>query len=82
MERFDKGSEQWQFMTDFWSYRKNYGNADVTNTEEWFDKMIDAGHQLLHEYKGTVIEQFAGEMILAHWNDVERRYKAAVIKGE
>lgn len=81
MEGFEKGSEQWQFITDFWIFRKKWGNAAAEDPETWFDNMVAAGHELINKYKGTSVEQFAGDVVVAHWNDVDRRYLQELQKG-
>lgn len=71
-KKLEKGSEEWQFFQDFWKFRGQYYIAD--NAEDWFNEMMKVGEKLIGKYQNTDFAKFAQRLVLAHFEDVERRW--------
>lgn len=72
-KKFEKGSAEWQFFQEFWKFRQQYYEAD--NGEEWFSEMIDVGEKIIEKYQHEEFAEFARNLILRHFEDVETRWK-------
>lgn len=72
-KKFDKGSEEWQFFNDYYKFRQQFYEAD--NEEEWFQKLMESGEELIKKYAQTNISKYVQSLVFSHFEDVERRWK-------
>lgn len=70
-QKFQKGSEQWQFFQDFWQFRQKYYKPD--NEEEWFIELMNVGEEIIEKYQNTEFAKFAQSLVFSHFEDVEMR---------
>ena len=70
-KRFEKGTENYELLNDFWKFRQRYYAPD--NDEAWFKELTDVGDGIINKYKGTELEKLARNLIFAHLEDVEDR---------
>lgn len=67
-----KGSDEWELFQDYWKFRQEYYEAE---NQEFFDSMMQAGCELIEKYKNTEIEKYGYDLVMAHMEDVDRRWK-------
>lgn len=72
-KKIDKGSEEWQFFQDFWSFRQQYYDAD--NGEDWFLEMMSVGELIIEKYQSTCFSKFSQELVMSHFEDVQTRWE-------
>ena len=77
-KKFEKGSENWQFFQDYYRFRQKYFEAD--NDTEFFEKMVLAATELRKKYENMEISEYVNQMIIAHMDDVDRRYRVKIGK--
>ncbi len=70
-KKIEKGSEEWQFFQDYYGFRQKYYEAD--SEDEWFEKLTKEVDRIFNKYKGTEIEIFVKNLLMAHVDDVDRR---------
>lgn len=71
--KFEKGSEEWQFFSDYYKFRQQFYEAD--NGDEWFQELMKAGEMLIKKYSQTNISKYVQSLVFSHFEDVERRFK-------
>lgn len=67
--RLQKSSEEFELFQDYWKFFQEY--LKVEDTEEYWEKAIEAGKGLLEKHKSP----FARDLIVAYMNELERRGK-------
>ena len=72
-KKFEKGSEEWQFFNDYYTFRQQYYEAD--NGEKWFEEMVRVGEEIIEKYHNTEIAKFVQSLVFSHFEDVEMRWK-------
>ena len=75
-KKFEKGSEEWQFFQDYWNFRQKYYEAD--NDDSWWDEFIRESTDLEKKYRNSEISFYANKLIVAHIDDVDRRFRKAM----
>lgn len=70
-KKFEKGSEEWQFFNDYYSFRQKFYEAD--NEDTFFEELTAQANKLYEKYKKTEIAEYAKRLIMAHLDDVDRR---------
>ena len=70
--KLDRGSEEWQFFTDFWQFRQKY--YEIENDDE-FTVLMEAGEALIEKYACTDFAKFARQLIFSHFEFVEDKWK-------
>ena len=73
MEKDLRGTEEWNFFQEYWQLRKKYHDPD--NDDAWFDELKQVATNLNNKYKSTDFSEYAEDMIMAHLNDIDRKYK-------
>jgi hypothetical protein len=73
-KKFEKGSEEWQFFSDYYKFRQQFYEAD--NGDDWFDEMMHMGELLIEKYEHTNISKYVQSLVFSHFEDVERRWKS------
>ena len=71
-KRFGKGSEEFTMFTDYWQFVQKYYIPEAPDA--WWEELIREADKLARKYGNT---QFIRDLVLAHVNDVERRWKNA-----
>lgn len=71
--RLGKGTEEFQFFTDYWQFRQKYYEAD--NDEDWFLEMMNAGESLMLKYSETDFAKYARQLVFSHFEFVEDKWK-------
>lgn len=77
-KKFEKGSENWQFFQDYYRFRQKYFEAD--NDTEFFEEMVLAATELRKKYENMEISEYVNQMVIAHMDDVDRRYRVKIGK--
>ena len=72
-KHFEKGTENYELFNDFWKLRQQYYEAD--NGDDWFVELMNAGEKIIEKYKDTELSKLARNLIFAHFEDVEDRWK-------
>ena len=72
-KKFGKGTENYELFNDFWQLRQNYYEPDKDGP--WFEELREAGEQIIAKFKGTSLEKLARNLVFAHFEDVELRWK-------
>lgn len=72
-KRFEKGTENYELFNDFWQLRQHYYEPD--NDDTWFQEMMDVGTRIIEKYKNTELQKLARNLVHAHYEDVEDRWK-------
>ena len=72
-KKFEKGSEEWQFFNDYYKFLQQFYEAD--NEEEWFQKLMESGEELIKKYAQTNISKYVQSLVFSHFEDGERRWK-------
>ena len=84
-KKFEKGTENYELFNDFWQLRQKYYEPDIQNNDDgngWFQELTEVGKKIVEKYKGTDLEKLARNLVLAHLEDVEDRWKAEREKQE
>ena len=71
-KRFGKGSEEFTMFTDYWQFVQKYYIPEPQ--DKWWEELIREADKLARKYGNP---QFIRDLVLAHVNDVERRWKNA-----
>lgn len=71
-KRFGKGSEEWTMFTDYWQFVQKYYIPEPQDA--WWEELISEADKLARKYGNT---QYIRDLIFAHTNDVERRFRDA-----
>lgn len=69
--KIEKGSKEWMFWQDFYRFRQEYYSA---STDEEFQNLVDKAKVVTDNYV-PYLGEFARQIVLAHIEDVERRWK-------
>lgn len=72
--KIEKGTLEWQLFNDFWQLHQNFYQPETE--DEWYQS-VQATNDLLVKYKGTKLEEFAKDLLLAHLSDCERKCEDA-----
>ena len=72
-KKFGKGTENYELFNDFWQLRQMYYEPD--NDGPWFEELREAGEKIITKFKGTDLEKLARNLVFAHFEDVELRWK-------
>lgn len=72
-KKIERGSEEWQFFQDYYNFRQKFYEPEIT--EEWFEKLSKEADKMSKKYENTSIKEYVKSMILAHLEDIDRRYK-------
>lgn len=76
-KKFEKGTENYELFNDFWQLRQKYYEPDNNgNDDTWFKELTEVGEKITEKYKGTELEKLARNLVIAHLEDVEDRWKA------
>lgn len=77
-KKFEKGTENYELFNDFWQLRQKYYEPDIQNNDDgngWFEELTEVGEKIVEKYKGTDLEKLARNLVFAHFEDVELRWK-------
>ena len=69
---FNKNSKEWGMFVDYWQFVQKYYIPETPDA--WWEELIREADKLARKYGNT---QFIRDLVLAHVNDVERRWKNA-----
>lgn len=78
-KKLEKGSDEWMFFQEYWKFRQKYYEAD--DEEKWFENLQKEVDVIFKKYKDTSIKEYVKELLVAHMNDVDRRYRIKNGKG-
>lgn len=70
--RFEQDSAMWKFFRDYYKFVQTFSEIDEENELQY---MIDEINVILNRYTNQVDEQYLRDMLMAHLNQVERKYK-------
>lgn len=74
-KRFGKGSEEFTMFTDYWQFVQKYYIPE--SQDDWWDELVKEADKLANKYGKS---QYIRDLIMAHVNDCERRFKDAKAK--
>lgn len=70
--KFEKGSEEWQMFTDFWTLCQKYW--EIEDSDEYWEKVIEATGEFHKKYKANN-DLFAKKIALAFIDTIEEKSK-------
>lgn len=73
-QKIEKGTEEFTLFMDFWKLHQDF--YEPRTEDEWY-QVVNGSDVMFKKYKGTKLEHFAKELIMAHMNECERKYKNA-----
>ena len=79
VRKIEKGSEEWQFFKDFWTFREKYHDT-AEEPDEWYDELVRAGEIIVEKYKNTDFSHFARSLVFSHFEDIEMKCKKGKTK--
>lgn len=71
-KRFEKGTENYELFNDYWKLRQQYYEPD---NDEQFEELREAGERIIKKYQSTELAKLARNLVFAHFEDVEDRWK-------
>lgn len=73
-KKIPKGSAEWQFFTEFFSFRqKFYEPKQNCRDDQFWEEIVVAGSKLIEKYKNEDFAEFVKDIVYAQFDDARRR---------